>query len=34
MTAALESELEAARTRLGDLEEDNASYQSRAERYQ
>ena len=32
--AALESELEAARTRLGDLEEDNARYQSRAERYQ
>ena len=32
--AALESELEAARTRLGDLEEDNAQYQSRAERYQ
>ena len=32
--AALESELEAARTRLDDLEEDNAKYQSRAERYQ
>lgn len=32
--AALDSELEAARTRLGDLEEDNAQYQSRAERYQ
>ena len=32
--AALESELEAARTRLDDLEEDNAQYQSRAERYQ
>jgi SH3 domain protein len=32
--ATLESELEAARTRLDDLEEDNAKYQSRAERYQ
>jgi SH3 domain protein len=32
--AALESELEAAQTRVGDLEEDNARYQSRAERYQ
>ena len=32
--AALESELEAARTRLDELEEDNAKYQSRAERYQ
>ena len=32
--AALESELEAAQTRVGDLEENNARYQSRAERYQ
>ena len=32
--ATLESELEAARARLDDLEEDNAKYQSRAERYQ
>ncbi|HSM30544.1 MAG TPA: TIGR04211 family SH3 domain-containing protein [Woeseiaceae bacterium] len=32
--ATLESELEAARARLDDLEEDNAKYQRRAERYQ
>ena len=33
-TRTLESELEAARARVGELEEDNASYESRAERYQ
>jgi SH3 domain protein len=33
-TEVLESELEAARTRVEELEEDNARHQSRAERYQ
>ena len=33
-TRTLESELEAARARVGALEEDNARYESRAERYQ
>ena len=33
-TRALESELEAARTRVDELEQDNARYESRAERYQ
>ena len=33
-TATLESDLEAAQTRVGELEQDNARYQSRAERYQ
>jgi SH3 domain protein len=32
--ATLESDLDAARVRLEELEEDNARYQSRAERYQ
>jgi SH3 domain protein len=32
--ATLESDLDAARTRVEELEEDNARYQSRAERYQ
>ena len=33
-TAALQSDLEAARERVENLEEDNEKYQSRAERYQ
>ena len=33
-TLTLESELEAARTRVDELEQDNAGYESRAERYQ
>ena len=33
-TLTLESELEAARTRVDELEQDNARYESRAERYQ
>jgi len=33
-TRTLESELEAARTRVDELEQDNARYESRAERYQ
>jgi SH3 domain protein len=33
-TRTLESELEAARARVGELEDDNARYESRAERYQ
>jgi SH3 domain protein len=33
-TLMLESELEAARTRVDELEQDNAGYESRAERYQ
>jgi SH3 domain protein len=33
-TLTLESELEAARTRVDELEQDNAGYVSRAERYQ
>ena len=33
-TRTLESELEAARARVGELEENNARYESRAERYQ
>jgi SH3 domain protein len=33
-TLTLESELEAARTRVDELEQDNAGYESRAKRYQ